>query len=62
MRLIKRAPREQKKGRKVAVIGAGPAGLYAAGWLASEGYTVELIDMLPEPGGLLACGIPDLRM
>jgi len=54
--------RIREKGKRVAIVGGGPAGLYAAGGLASEGYEVQVIDMLPEPGGLIVSGIPDLRM
>ncbi len=50
------------RGKKVVIIGGGPAGLYAAGTLAAAGYGADVVDMLPEPGGLLLSGIPDLRM
>jgi formate dehydrogenase beta subunit len=51
-----------KKEKKVCVVGAGPAGLACAYYLALEGYPVTIIDMLPEPGGTVAVGIPDYRM
>jgi glutamate synthase (NADPH/NADH) small chain len=62
MRLVRKSARPQARTQHVAVVGAGPAGLYAAGWLASDGYKVDVLDMLPEPGGLLVSGIPDLRL
>lgn len=49
-------------GLKVAVIGAGPAGLSAAGWLACAGYEVHVYDKLPKAGGLLVFGIPGFRV
>lgn len=49
-------------GKKVMVVGAGPAGLTAAYYLALEGHKVKIIDMLSEPGGTVAMGIPDYRM
>lgn len=49
-------------GRKVAIIGAGPAGLSAAGYLVCRGYHVELFDKMTDPGGLLVFGIPDFRL
>jgi glutamate synthase (NADPH/NADH) small chain len=52
----------QKTGKKIAIIGAGPAGLAAAGELICVGHDVHIYDMLPEPGGLLLFGIPDFRI
>jgi formate dehydrogenase beta subunit len=49
-------------GKKVMVVGAGPAGLTTAYYLALEGHQVKIIDMLNEPGGTVAVGIPDYRM
>jgi len=49
-------------GKKVIVVGAGPAGLTCAYYLALEGHKVKIIDMLSEPGGTVAVGIPDYRM
>jgi glutamate synthase (NADPH) small chain len=48
--------------RKVAVIGAGPAGLTAAGELAKLGYRVTLFEALHKPGGVLVYGIPEFRL
>lgn len=47
---------------KIAVVGAGPAGLTAAQDLALEGYQVTVYDALPEPGGMLRAGIPRYRL
>lgn len=47
---------------KVAVVGAGPAGLTASGELACMGYDVTLFEALHEPGGVLAYGIPPFRL
>jgi glutamate synthase (NADPH/NADH) small chain len=52
----------QKNGRKVAVIGAGPAGLTCAGDLAKMGYDVTIFEALHEPGGVLVYGIPEFRL
>ncbi|MDD9301687.1 MAG: FAD-dependent oxidoreductase [Desulfobacter sp.] len=47
---------------KVAVVGAGPAGLTAAYYLRLEGYQVSLFDSQKKPGGMLRTGIPDYRL
>ncbi len=52
----------QKTGRKVAVIGAGPAGLACAHDLALEGHDVSVYETLPEPGGMLRYAIPEYRL
>lgn len=49
-------------GKKVAVVGAGPAGLTCAGDLASKGYDVTVFESLHKPGGVLAYGIPEFRL
>ncbi|MFP3298362.1 MAG: FAD-dependent oxidoreductase [Thermocladium sp.] len=51
-----------KKGKRIAIIGAGPAGLGAAGYLICKGYDIEIYDKLPEPGGLTIFGIPAWRL
>lgn len=53
---------KEKNGRKVAVIGAGPAGLTCAGDLAKMGYDVTIFEALHEPGGVLVYGIPEFRL
>jgi len=46
----------------VAIVGAGPAGLTAAGDLACRGYDVTIFEALHDPGGVLAYGIPEFRL
>lgn len=53
---------EEKNGKKVAVIGSGPAGLTCAGDLAKMGYDVTIFEALHEPGGVLIYGIPEFRL
>ncbi|MGI6721482.1 MAG: FAD-dependent oxidoreductase [Anaerovoracaceae bacterium] len=53
---------QQETGRKVAVIGAGPAGLAAAFTLRKEGHEVTVIDKMEKPGGVLMYGIPHYRL
>ncbi|MCL4818967.1 MAG: FAD-dependent oxidoreductase [Vicinamibacteria bacterium] len=48
--------------RKVAVIGAGPAGMAAAHDLALLGHDVTVLDASPEPGGMMRFGIPEYRL
>ncbi|MFH1626363.1 MAG: FAD-dependent oxidoreductase [Pseudomonadota bacterium] len=57
-----KAVEADEKGKKVAIIGAGPAGLACAHDLALEGYHVTVFEALPRPGGMLAVGIPDYRL
>ncbi|NLZ47791.1 MAG: NADPH-dependent glutamate synthase [Clostridiales bacterium] len=49
-------------GKKVAIIGSGPAGLTCAGDLAKLGYDVTIFEALHEPGGVLVYGIPEFRL
>jgi NADH-quinone oxidoreductase subunit F len=55
-------PVEEPKAEKVAVIGAGPAGLTAALRLAQKGYPVTVFESLPVAGGMMAVGIPEYRL
>ncbi|MBM3710468.1 MAG: FAD-binding protein, partial [Actinobacteria bacterium] len=52
----------ENKGKKVAIIGSGPAGLTAAYFLAKNGYKSTIFEALPEPGGMLYFGIPEYRL
>ncbi len=54
--------KETAKPQKIAVIGAGPAGINAAYQLALRGYNVTIFEALPVPGGMLAVGIPSYRL
>ena len=47
---------------KIAIIGAGPAGLSCAFYLAKKGYPVTVFDRNPVPGGMLTMGIPNFRL
>jgi len=49
-------------GQKIAVVGAGPAGLEVAEEMSSRGYAVTVFDSWPEPGGLLFYGIPNFKL
>lgn len=53
---------QTKTGKKVAIIGAGPAGLAAAQQLARQGHDVDLYEKNSKAGGLLRYGIPDFKM
>ena len=55
------APTE-RNGKKVAVIGSGPAGLTCAGDLAKLGYDVTIFEALHKAGGVLVYGIPEFRL
>jgi NADPH-dependent glutamate synthase beta subunit-like oxidoreductase len=54
--------RKPLNGKKVAIIGAGPAGLSVAYFLRLEGVASDIYDMNPEPGGMLRYGIPEYRL
>jgi glutamate synthase (NADPH/NADH) small chain len=49
-------------GRKVAIVGAGPAGLGCAEQLLQQGHSVTFFDSKPAPGGLLVYGIPNFKL
>lgn len=55
-------PKPEANGHKVAVVGAGPGGLTAAGELARMGYAVTVFEALHLPGGVLSYGIPEFRL
>jgi glutamate synthase (NADPH/NADH) small chain len=55
-------PPEKRTGKKVAIVGSGPAGLAAAQQLARAGHEVHVYEKSAKPGGLLTYGIPDFKM
>lgn len=55
-------PRLAAKKQKIAVVGAGPAGLAAAYFLTQLGYSCDVFETMPEPGGILRWGIPLYRL
>ncbi|GFO81147.1 glutamate synthase subunit beta [Methyloceanibacter sp.] len=55
-------PPERKTGKRVAIVGSGPAGLAAAQQLARAGHDVHVFEKHAHPGGLLRYGIPDFKM
>ncbi|AHF80898.1 oxidoreductase [Thermococcus paralvinellae] len=60
--LMEIVPKIEKKEQKVAVVGAGPAGLTCAAELAKMGYNVTVFEALHYPGGVLLYGIPEFRL
>lgn len=59
---ISYSEREAPNGKKVAVVGSGPAGLACASDLAKWGYDVTIFESLHKPGGVLQYGIPEFRL
>jgi len=55
-------PVEITRPHRIAVVGAGPAGLTAAGDLIRKGYKVDIYEALHKPGGVLTYGIPEFRL
>jgi formate dehydrogenase major subunit len=49
-------------GKRIAIIGAGPAGLSCAYYLKIEGYDVDIFEKSDRPGGMLLWGIPEYRL
>ncbi len=52
----------RQNGKKVGIVGAGPAGLAAAVWLAKKGYQVTVFESSDSPGGMMMYSIPDYRL
>ncbi len=59
---VKARPANKATGKKIAIIGSGPAGLSAAQQLARVGHEVHIFEREPKPGGLLRYGIPDFKL
>ncbi len=59
---IQKSPDTSGLGKKVAIIGAGPAGLTTAHDLIAKNYEVTVFEALPVPGGMMRVGIPEYRM
>ncbi len=55
-------PAEHKTGKKIAIVGSGPAGMAAAQQLARAGHVVHVYEKNARPGGLMVYGIPDFKM
>ena len=53
---------EQRTGKRVAVVGSGPAGLAAADQLNKAGHLVTVYERADRPGGLLMYGIPNMKL
>lgn len=60
--LMKPRPPAKRTGKRVAVIGSGPAGLACADQLNSAGHTVTVYERHDKPGGILRYGIPDFKL
>jgi len=58
----KAVEKPEQNGKKVAVVGSGPAGLTAAWQLARKGYGVKIFEAAPTPGGMLSLAIPEYRL
>jgi len=58
----KELPKSPPKGKKVAVIGAGPAGITAAYFLLKKGYDVDIYEATDRVGGMMVWGIPGFRL
>jgi glutamate synthase (NADPH) small chain len=53
---------EQKSGKRVAIVGSGPAGITVAEYLVRRGHEVTIYEAWPEPGGVLIYGIPSFKL
>ena len=59
---VKKEATIEKNGKKVAIVGSGPAGMTCAGELAKKGYEVTVFEALHKTGGVLSYGIPEFRL
>ena len=55
-------PKDKPRGKRIAVVGSGPAGITVAGDLIQMGYDVTMFEALHEAGGVLVYGIPEFRL
>jgi NADPH-dependent glutamate synthase beta subunit-like oxidoreductase/formate hydrogenlyase subunit 6/NADH:ubiquinone oxidoreductase subunit I len=55
-------PKDPPTGKKIGIVGSGPAGLTAAYYLALKGHYCKVFEMMPQPGGMLRYGIPEYRL
>src|SRR4030042_4886136 len=60
--VVQKTPDTTGLGKKVAIVGAGAAGLTAANDLVRKSYSVTVFEALPAPGGMMRVGIPEYRM
>ncbi|MDR1963050.1 MAG: NADPH-dependent glutamate synthase [Planctomycetaceae bacterium] len=60
--LVEMPPKQPPNGQKIAVVGAGPAGLTVAGDMILLGYDVTVFEAFHKPGGVLMYGIPEFRL
>ncbi|MEF8878826.1 MAG: NADPH-dependent glutamate synthase [Candidatus Thermoplasmatota archaeon] len=59
---VKIPEKAERTGKKIAVVGSGPAGLTCAGELAKKGHEVKIFEAFHAPGGVLMYGIPEFRL
>lgn len=59
---VKNSRKAEPTGKRVAIIGSGPAGLTAAHYLSKLGHAVTVFEALPFPGGMMRVGIPEYRL
>ena len=55
-------PKDKPTGKRIAIVGSGPAGITVAGDLIQLGYEITMFEALHEPGGVLIYGIPEFRL
>jgi len=60
--VVRKSQKTERNGKKVAVVGSGPAGLTCAGDLAKMGYDVTIFEAFHTAGGVLVYGIPEFRL
>ena len=60
--MCKREKPKEIKNKNIAIVGAGPSGLAATGYLACKGYSMTVFERLPFAGGMMVFGIPEFRI